>query len=70
MDIIKNSQQRERRAKAKAERAKYKNSPEYKEEEKKLQELIKKDKKDIKDYLNTVTGIIIKNIKKEHQTFK
>jgi hypothetical protein len=43
MDVIKQIQQRERRAKVKAERAKYENTPEYKEEKKKLDALIKKD---------------------------
>ena len=44
--------QRERRAKAKAEWKAYENTPERKAEKKILDALIKKEKKDRKDYLN------------------
>jgi hypothetical protein len=56
MDPIKQIQQRERRAKAKAESlwAKIESTPKYKEEKMKLEALIKK-KKDRKDYLHEET---------------
>ena len=44
--------QRERRARAKAELAAYENTPERKEQKRQLDILIKKEKKDRKDYLN------------------
>jgi hypothetical protein len=44
--------QRERRAKVKAEWAVYDNTPERKAEKRELNILIKKEKKDRKDYLN------------------
>jgi len=44
--------QRERRAKAKAEWQAYENTPERKEQKRQLDILIKKEKKDRKDYLN------------------
>jgi hypothetical protein len=53
--------QRERRAKAKAEWTAYNNTPERKAEKKQLDALIKKEKKDCKDYL---TSNIISNTRK------
>ncbi len=48
----KQQRQRERRAKAKAEWAAYENTPEQKEQKRQLDILIKKEKKDRKDYIN------------------
>jgi hypothetical protein len=48
----KQQRQRERRAKAKAECKAYDNTPERKEQKRQLDILIKKEKKDRKDYLN------------------
>ena len=48
----KQQRQRERRAKTKAEWAAYENTPERKAEKRQLDILIKKEKKDRKDYLN------------------